>query len=260
MFGLWKVLLLFNLLYGSYEFLLIKRDYNIIQLPITFINDIVDELPPNYASKIHKAYFKLEKFITSQHQKIFPKPQYGMEGQNIILLGEILEYQREILLQKNEKLVSKNTNCKCLGTFINQLDLSDVFDNLINLGITSIVKESNTISEISYWVYIAPRVTKRRALKVVERLKDTGIKSFVIEIGELKNGISLGIFSDKNKVNKLLQYMNKTTFTTTIKEVYRYKNEHSIIIKNEQADTVSKEWWDNLLKDRPNLKLRNCKC
>lgn len=56
-----------------------------------------------------------------------------------------------------------------------------------------------------FWVYLAPRESRQEAMEVLEELKTQGISDYkLIRRGNLKNAISLGLFSNQYAVNERL--------------------------------------------------------
>ena len=54
-----------------------------------------------------------------------------------------------------------------------------------------------------FWIYLSPQESEESAILAVEELKKKGIKDYrLINTGDLKNAISLGLFSTQATVNK----------------------------------------------------------
>ena len=56
-----------------------------------------------------------------------------------------------------------------------------------------------------FWIYLAPLASRDGAIQAMEDLKKKGVKDYrLIETGDLKNAISLGLFSTQASVNRRL--------------------------------------------------------
>lgn len=55
------------------------------------------------------------------------------------------------------------------------------------------------------WIYLAPAETRAEAMAMLDELKDQGIRDYrLIRRGNLKNAVSLGLFSSQSSVNQRL--------------------------------------------------------
>lgn len=60
-----------------------------------------------------------------------------------------------------------------------------------------------------FWIYLAPLASRDGALQTIEDLKKKGVKDYrLIETGDLRNAISLGLFSTQASVNRRLNELN----------------------------------------------------
>lgn len=74
-----------------------------------------------------------------------------------------------------------------------------------------------------YWVHIGPFARRDRALGALQQLREKNIDSFLIGDGELKNGISLGFFSQKTSAERLARRHQGIGYPVKILEVKRFR-------------------------------------
>lgn len=68
-----------------------------------------------------------------------------------------------------------------------------------------------------YWVYLEPKATEEEAKAQVEALKQKGVSDYyMITRGDMKNAISLGLFSSQDKVNNRLEELAKEGYQPVV--------------------------------------------
>lgn len=92
-----------------------------------------------------------------------------------------------------------------------------------------------------YWVHVGPFARRDRALAVLQQLRAKGIDSFLIGDGELKNGISLGFFSQKASAERLARRHKTIGYPVNIFEVKRFKPSYHLYVSGrvEKADLIA---------------------
>lgn len=69
-----------------------------------------------------------------------------------------------------------------------------------------------------YIVYIPPAASRQAALETLRELRSKKIDSFVFSSGELRNGVSLGIFGQRSSATRLLNDMKRKGYEATLLE------------------------------------------
>ena len=68
-----------------------------------------------------------------------------------------------------------------------------------------------------FWVYLATQASRDGAIQAMEDLKKKGVKDYqLIETGELRNAISLGLFSTQASVNRRLNELNNKGYQPVV--------------------------------------------
>ncbi len=111
--------------------------------------------------------------------------------------------------------------CRSLGPF----EARDKAENIKNLlqeqGLLLSLRVSNEARQKGYWVYLAPSASRAMARKRMQKLKSKHrIKDiFIIGAGEIKNGISLGVFSKFERAYRRQSEIRKLGFAAQLKDV-----------------------------------------
>ena len=86
-------------------------------------------------------------------------------------------------------------------------------------------------------IYLAPKPSNIVAEKILKELKNKGVKDLrVIKKGKLKNAISLGVFSSKNRANKRLLEIKKRGYQPVIVPYHGKNRVYWIDVALQQKD------------------------
>ncbi len=100
-------------------------------------------------------------------------------------------------------------------------------------------RTENEQSRQLFWIYLASRESRESAIAAIEELKNKGIKDYrLINSGDLRNAISLGLFSTQAVVNKRLNELKS-------------KGYQPIVVPYHNAKVIY--WVDVKLLDQQNL-------
>jgi len=103
-------------------------------------------------------------------------------------------------------------------------------DKLIDAGFVGSVVESQVEVLSGYWVVTQPYDSRKQALKDLRQMHKLSIDSYIIESGDKKNSISVGLFSKKHHALKRKAVMAKHGFKVVLKENFRSKNQYKVDI------------------------------
>ena len=93
------------------------------------------------------------------------------------------------------------------------------------LGFESEMRSLATGGSIEHWVHIPPLANRQQSLQLLRELQGRGIDSYIITQGDLAEGISLGLFKNKESAGRLTQKMLDMEYDVVIKEVVRGEKE-----------------------------------
>lgn len=121
-------------------------------------------------------------------------------------------------------------SCLYLGAFEQRAEAEVVEQRLISLDISSEVRSVDAQSGTDYWVYIAPLGSRDASLRQLKELQARNIDSYLISQGELKNGISLGIFPRKDSAESVMQRLNDVGYESSLRELPRAHRDYWVRI------------------------------
>lgn len=129
---------------------------------------------------------------------------------------------------EQDKRSSQKQLCYVLGPYKERLDARHAQARAEALGRNALIKVIDVPAESpsEHWVHVPPRRSRSDALSVLRALQKRSIDSYVITEGELENGISLGLFRNKDSANKLKRQVSAYGYPVDIQVRNKTKKEH----------------------------------
>ena len=139
-------------------------------------------------------------------------PDFSDEGNTDVKLKE--EFVAELMTQmpdisSNFKLQDKpeerKTMCFSYGPFPDKNQSGELIDwfQQHNVDVQQRLETGN--EKQLFWIYLEPGESRSSAIQAIEDLKNKGVRDYrLIETGDLRNAISLGLYSTQASVNKRL--------------------------------------------------------
>ena len=137
--------------------------------------------------------------------------------------------------------------CLHVGPFASPADAEIVLKRLVSLDIDVVEKNVNLKVGESYWVHLPAASTVESAYKRLSELQSQKIESYVIAKGELKNAISLGVFTRKPLAEARLAELKSMGLNAQIKVSERYQQELWLMLKSDEEDKMSDASWRRVL-------------
>lgn len=150
--------------------------------------------------------------------------------------------------------------CTLVGPYARLLTAEYLVERLAALEIVAKVQEVEIPGDAGFWVYLAPEVSKKQALRRLHELQAKGVDSYVIPKGDLANGISFGMFSQPKLAQKRQADMIAQGYDALLYEFTRSHKETWVLFQPEEARKVGQELWQQLLNDAPELERRQNFC
>lgn len=150
--------------------------------------------------------------------------------------------------------------CTLIGPFEKLLQAEYFVEHMQALEIVSKLQEIEVPGGVGYWVYLSPEVSRKEALRRLHELQAKGIDSYVIPKGDLANGISFGMFSQKEHAEARLEEMIKKGYQAELKEVKRALKEVWVILQPVEARKLSEELWQKVNSGNFRLERRQNYC
>jgi len=149
--------------------------------------------------------------------------------------------------------------CTLVGPFPKLLSSEYFLEKLQSLGVRSEVRSIVVVSKPGYWLHLLPEKSRKEALRRLSELQARGIDSYVIPDGNLANGISLGMFSDKARALVMEKDIEEQGYKPKIVGVPREQKEFWVFLPEGEAAKIGDEKWlkmistENLLEKRQNV-------
>lgn len=110
-----------------------------------------------------------------------------------------------------------------------------------------------------YVVYLPPYATEAKTREALKKLRAAGIDSFYIADGELKGGISLGLYSQEASAQKVREQRAAQGYAAVVRPVTRSRSEIWAAFR-ETGSLGDEGYWRQLLADFPALSRRTVSC
>lgn len=150
--------------------------------------------------------------------------------------------------------------CTIVGRFEKLLEAEYFLEQLTALGLSAEIKNIIVASESGYWLHLPPEASRKEALRRLSELQRRGIDSYVIPSGNLENGISLGMFSQKTRAETMRAKIASQGYEPQVTPVPREQKEIWLYLPQGEATKLSAERWAELLSSEDYLQKRQNLC
>jgi len=151
-------------------------------------------------------------------------------------------------------------SCLFLGGFDEESVALAIEQRLLSLDIESQVKNVDEAAGVDYWVYLPPLVSRQASLRQLRELQSRNIDSYIITVGDLANGISLGIFSRRDSAESVVARLNDVDYAASIRELPRTHRRYWVQVAKGQQHLLSDTLLGDLISDFPELEHRQMPC
>jgi hypothetical protein len=114
-----------------------------------------------------------------------------------------------------------------------------------SIGVTTRIVTKETDMDVDYWVYLNPEPTREAALRRLKELHSKKIDSFIIPEGELRNGVSVGIFDKEFNAEKRKAELVAYGYSVNVRAEKKIHIEYWIIIQAIDAEIANKSVLDH---------------
>ncbi len=147
--------------------------------------------------------------------------------------------------------------CGMFGAFPELISARQVRDRLRAIGLIADIVGVSVPLRTDYWVHLGPYASRDEALAQLKVLQDAGVDSFLINDGELANGISLGLFRQQGSAESLLKKRQAEGYEAAMREMPRTSEELWVLLEGgDLAESVRAQ----LLTVAPNIEYRKNLC
>lgn len=159
------------------------------------------------------------------------------------------------------KPVNGSSNlCLLIGGFDGESLAQAVEQRLLSLDIDSQVEAVDEAAGVDHWVYLPPLVSRQASLRQLRELQSRNIDSYIITVGDLSNGISLGIFSRKDSAESVVSRLRRVDYSALIRELPRSHRRYWVLVAGEHKHLLSDELLEELVESFPVLESQQLPC
>jgi hypothetical protein len=206
----------------------------------------------------------LNVFYWVQHQyqspvrikEVVPLDAYARPKSNITLLSESSPSNRG----SAGRPASSGSGCLFLGGFDEESLALALEQRLLSLDIQSEMQRVDTEVGVDYWVYLPPLASRQASLRQLRELQSRNIDSYIITVGDLANGISLGIFSRKDSAEGVVARLSEVDYSALVRELPRKHTTHWLRVSASSPELLGGEVIEALKASMPALQLRHMPC
>jgi hypothetical protein len=153
-----------------------------------------------------------------------------------------------------------NSACLFLGGFEGESIALALEQRLLSLDIGAEVRPVDEPAGIDYWVYLPPLVSRQASLLQLRELQSRNIDSYIITVGDLSNGISLGIFSRKDSAESVVARLRGVDYMALIRELPRTHRRYWVQIADASQHLLSDSLLGEFIRYFPGLEHRQMQC
>ncbi|MBE7374212.1 SPOR domain-containing protein [Pseudomonas lopnurensis] len=206
----------------------------------------------------------LNVFFFLQHQyqaplrvkEVVPLDAYNRPQQNITLLSESPSPPRREQMSPGQA----DSACLFLGGFDEEHLAKSLEQRLLSLDVQSSVQFVDMAGGVDYWVYLPPLASRQASLRQLRELQSRNIDSYIITVGDLANGISLGIFSRKDSAEGVVARLREVDYAALVRELPRVHRKYWVRVSNAARHLVDDTILEGLMRDMPALQHRQMPC
>ena len=214
---------------------------------------------------INIIYFVFSEFMTVSENKNVSLNRPAVDlGEPIVLLSERSETDLAVVEEAKEsvavKSVASDPMCWMLGPFTEEISAKQVVGRLAALDITFTIKEYETAGKPNYWVHTPPKTSRKLAIKQLRELQRKKIDSFLITEGDLANGVSLGLFSEQARAQKLYKKRKNEGLEVELTEVPRIYSERWLVSEQGEYTKFSDQLWKKIKDGSKGIERRKNYC
>ena len=207
-------------------------------------------------------YFQQYMVQPAQRQVVASVERVDL-GQPLVLLQEASAAQ---LTPVNEPeslkpaVQAEGVMCWLLGPFKEDVSAKQVQGRLSALDVSFVLKETEVAGRPDYWVHVPPLANRKLAIKALRELQHKKIDSYLITEGELANGISLGLFTDQKRAERLFSKRKNEGLEVALKEVPRVYTELWLVSEQGEYNKFSDPLWEKIKVGQKGVERRKNYC
>lgn len=164
------------------------------------------------------------------------------QSTRLVLLKEYEQQLQPVNVDKGA------VRCFSLGPFTRKESFNAARARLTSGGINVFSRVTSDAVRNGYWVMLPVSRSRNQAQLQIQRLKESGVKEyFLVATGEMKNAISLGVFSKPKLAKRRLDEVEKLGFEVKIRKITLPKRVYWLEWPNHPDNQPDKHLLEELL-------------
>lgn len=158
----------------------------------------------------------------------------------------LTEFEQQLKSAADEDGIPR---CFSLGPFTRKQSFVEAKEGMEKQGVDVFSRVSSERVRNGYWVMLPASKTSNQAKVQIQKLKDRGLKDyFLVATGEMKNAISLGVFSKSKLAKRRLDEVEEQGFNVKITKITLPKRVYWLEWPRHSENQPAKELLNKLLK------------
>ena len=155
------------------------------------------------------------------------EPVVMASGQRLTLTSEATVALPRITRQPEAQAVAQQ-RCFLLGPYQDIVDANYARARAEALGVAGSTQTTQlpTQEAKEFWVFVPPRASREEARKVLRELQQRKVDSYIINAGELAEGISLGLFRKEESAQQVADKVKTYNIPVEVRIKNDIKEEH----------------------------------
>ncbi len=173
----------------------------------------------------------------------------------------VAKEQKEPLQRELDTVeIKKDTMCVSIGPYEEESPGRAMIKSLTIEGVASKLDQLELSREVQYWVILPPAPTRKEAMRSLRNLQAKKIDSYLISSGELRNAISLGLFTRKQSAQGVLASVKEAGFPARLVEKERIQSEFWVRIPPGQPVENLEKTLETLVVPGGDIKISKAAC
>jgi len=150
--------------------------------------------------------------------------------------------------------------CARIGPYESEGGSTVAVSQLKAAGIDRAQAVPQEVVSVQHWVILPPAESRRRALQTLRELQARKIDSYLITSGEMKNAISLGLFSRDELAKGILEKIREAGYPAEIRRKEKLEKTFWVQMTASQPFENARKVLDSLVSEKDGIKISNTPC
>lgn len=174
-----------------------------------------------------------------------PAKDPPLPGRKLQLLSE--STPTESAGRAQEATIARAPMCKMVGPFDTEQAANILIERLSVLDVAAQVHPVELSSGKGHWVYFPAQSSREAARQRLAQLQSRGVDSYIIPKGDLKNGISLGVFSEKALADARVAELQAMGYAPKVQIIDRSYEEIWVMLPPGEEQKIGGSTWQKLI-------------